>query len=153
MRPFAFSLFALVFATGFGAGNLSVASPRPAPAPASQTSPAKSGSKRAKPPKKHQATGEILSVNSTQLLLLHARGRTKQKMSFVLTSRTRKSGEIVKGSRVTVYYRERNGRRIAFRIRPARSRAQSPLPMPAKPHSRNHLRFLAAIRRAGMRKS
>jgi hypothetical protein len=135
MRAFALSLFALVISTGFGAGNVSAARPRRAPPLASQASSARSDPKRAKAPKKHQATGEILSVNSTQLLLLHARGRAKQKMAFTLTPQTRKSGEIVRGNRVTVYYREANGRRTAFRIRLARSRRDSSPPKPGKPHS------------------
>lgn len=90
---------------------------------------------RAEAGKKHQATGEILSANPTELILLHARGRTKQKMAFSLTPQTRKSGEIVKGARVTVYYRQTERGRVAIRIRPARSNPPHYIPKPQTPHS------------------
>lgn len=69
--------------------------------------------------KVHQATGEILSVSPASLVLLHARGRTRQRMDFVLTGNTRKTVALVKGERVVVFYRETLGRRIATRIRSA----------------------------------
>lgn len=71
----------------------------------------------------HQATGEVISASADSLLLLHARGRGKQRMEFTLTPETRKEVSLAKGKRVIVFYREISGRRIAVRIRlPYRSR-------------------------------
>lgn len=67
--------------------------------------------------KKHQATGEILAVSPTTLVLLHARGRGHQRMTFHLTPETRKTVTVIKGKRVTVIYTLDNGRMDAVRIR------------------------------------
>lgn len=67
--------------------------------------------------KKHQATGEILAVSPTSLILLHARGRGHQRMTFHLTPETRKTVPVFKGKRVTVIYTLDNGRMDALRIR------------------------------------
>ncbi|HVB34077.1 MAG TPA: hypothetical protein VNJ52_06875 [Patescibacteria group bacterium] len=67
----------------------------------------------------HQATGEVLSTSADSLLLLHARGRTKQRMAFTLTVETKETVRPTKGDRVIVYYRETGGRRVATRIRSA----------------------------------
>lgn len=73
-------------------------------------------------PKIHQATGEVLSISATSLVLLHARGRAKQRMTFVLTPLTKKDGQFVKGERITVYYLKDNKQLLAKRVRRASAR-------------------------------
>lgn len=72
---------------------------------------------RATRTKTHQATGEILSVSPTMLVLLHARGRGRQRMTFHLTPQTKETVAVAKGKRVTVIYTEETGRMDAVRIR------------------------------------
>jgi len=72
------------------------------------------------PGKVHQATGEVLAFSSDSLLLLHARGRGKQKMAFTLTAQTKETVSLNKGERILVFYREIGGRRIVARIRSPR---------------------------------
>jgi hypothetical protein len=67
--------------------------------------------------KRHQATGEILSISPTTLVLLHARGRGHQRMIFHLTAQTKETVAVAKGNRVTVLYVLEDGRMDAVRIR------------------------------------
>lgn len=67
----------------------------------------------------HEATGEVLVTSPNTLVLLHARGRGKQRMAFTLTAQTRKTIRLHQGERIVVFYREIGGRRIAARIRAA----------------------------------
>ena len=67
--------------------------------------------------KRHQATGTILAISPTTLVLLHARGRGHQRMTFHLTPETKKTVPAIKGKRVTVLYVLDNGRMDAVRIR------------------------------------
>lgn len=114
MRIHSVALIAL--AACLGAATL------PAGRPVARSAPARPKAKRKVGPKVHQATGEVISISGTGLMLLHARGRLKQRMSFVLTPLTKEEGHFVKGERIIVYYLENNGRRIAKRIRPAPAR-------------------------------
>lgn len=72
--------------------------------------------------KRHQATGEIISVTPATLILLHARGRNHQRMVFHLTPGTKKTVVVAKGKRVTVFYTIANGRMNALRIRAPRTK-------------------------------
>lgn len=69
--------------------------------------------------KVHQATGEVLSISTVSLMLLHARGRGKQRMEFTLTPQSKEEIQPAKGERIIVYYRNQAGRRIVTRIRSA----------------------------------
>lgn len=71
--------------------------------------------------KKHQATGKILAVSPKILILLHARGRNRQRMRFHLSPHTRETVAVFKGRRVTVIYVKENGRMDAVRIRSAKT--------------------------------
>jgi hypothetical protein len=108
------ALALIVLAACFGVGTAAV--PAVAAAPAI---PAPVEIFKRTRPKLHQATGELLSLSSNRLLLLHARGRLKQRMVFVLTPQTKKEGVFVKGERIRVYYYEGNGRLIVERMRRA----------------------------------
>lgn len=95
---------------------------RPAPA---QPLARSASSRRQGAGKIHQATGEVITASPASLLLLHARGRGKQKMAFTLTAQTKKTVPLSQGRRIIVFYREIDGRRVAERIRsapPARHR-------------------------------
>lgn len=125
------SVVLIAFAACLGAGAATVPARHPAPVVAVPASARAKARKRA--PKTHQATGEVLSVTRTSLMLLHARGRTKQRMAFVLTPQTKKKINILKDDRITVYYQEDNGRRVALRIRSATRRSPHFIPVPVKP--------------------
>lgn len=84
--------------------------------------------------KTHQATGEVLSVTATEFVILHARGRARQRMAFTLSDETSGRGELAKGKRVTVFYREVNGRRIAVRIRAPRTHGSAHATPGKNPH-------------------
>jgi hypothetical protein len=117
MRIPGIALIALAGCLGAGAANL------PAKLPAAgAAAPVRLKLRRKTGPKTHQATGEVLSISSASLTLLHARGRGKQRMKFVLTPLTKEEGHFVRGERIIVYYLEDNGHLIAKRIRPAPAR-------------------------------
>lgn len=117
MRIPAIALIALAGCLGASAASL------PANLPvAGKAAPVRLKLKRKTGPKIHQATGEVLSISGASLTLLHARGRSKQRMKFVLTPLTKEEGHFAKGERIIVYYLEDNGRLIAKRIRPAPAR-------------------------------
>ncbi len=83
----------------------------------------------------HQATGELVSITSGSLVLLHARGRTKQRMTFVLTPDTTRGSNLVKGARVTVFYEvDKSGRLLVRRVRAARVRASRHAPRAKAQH-------------------
>ncbi len=71
--------------------------------------------------KTHEATGEIVSVNAMTLVLLHARGRGKTKMTFYLTPETKKLVSVAPGKRVLLLYRIENGKMMVRRIRAPRA--------------------------------
>lgn len=113
MRASSKRIFALA-ATLFFATALAFAA---APAPKSTLEPPR-GTKL----KKHQATGEILAVSSKILILLHARGRSRQRMIFHLSPQTKETVAVFNGRRVTVIYVKENGRLDAVRIRAPKTR-------------------------------
>lgn len=71
--------------------------------------------------KKHQATGEILAISPTTLVLLHARGRIHQRMTFHLIPQTKETVIATRGRRVTVIYVLNSGRMDALLIRPPKT--------------------------------
>lgn len=95
-------------------------------------SPAASSRRKEASAKIHQATGEVLAVTPGRLVLLHARGRTKQRMAFTLTPETRESIHLMKGERIRIFYREIGGSRIAARIRKAPPARRTRRSRPAK---------------------
>ncbi|MDE3137474.1 MAG: hypothetical protein KGL59_12930 [Acidobacteriota bacterium] len=107
MRHSTRQIFALA-ACLFMAAALAVAAPR---VPRRSLAPGTAKIKR------HQATGEILSISPTMLVLLHTRGRGHQRMIFHLTPQTKETVAVAKGKRVTVLYIVDNGRMDAVRIR------------------------------------
>ncbi len=114
------TLTLLFLAASLGAGAATVPAGRPVREAALRTPASRFRGKT--PVKLHQATGELVSFSAGSLTMLHARGRTKSRMVFYLTPKTKKEGTFLKGERIVVYYHVVNGRREIERIRrsPAR---------------------------------
>ncbi len=66
---------------------------------------------------KHQASGTIASRTPAGIVLLKHVGQHKTQWDFVLTHDTQIPAGVTKGVRVTIYYHEDNGHRIADRIK------------------------------------
>ncbi|MGB6200481.1 MAG: hypothetical protein WA871_11425 [Candidatus Acidiferrales bacterium] len=66
---------------------------------------------------KHQATGTIQSHTASAIVLLKTIGKHQSQWDFVLTHATQIPLGVNKGVRVTIYYHEDGGKRIADRIK------------------------------------
>ncbi|MGD0841692.1 MAG: hypothetical protein ABSA32_11075 [Candidatus Acidiferrales bacterium] len=66
---------------------------------------------------KHQATGTVQSHTATEIVMLHNVGKNQTHWDFVLTHATQIPAGVNKGVRVTIYYHDDNGKRIADRIK------------------------------------
>ena len=66
---------------------------------------------------KHQASGTIESHTPSAIVLLKHVGQHKTQWDFMLTHETQIPPGVVKGVRVTIYYHEDGGHRIADRIK------------------------------------
>src|SRR5215467_9837389 len=67
-------------------------------------------------PATHFTQGTITSIQSNQIVITRTvRGKAGQ-MTFVLTSQTQRSGNLVAGTRVSVQYREANNQNIAAAV-------------------------------------
>jgi hypothetical protein len=66
---------------------------------------------------KHQASGIIQSHTPAELVLLKSVGKHQSKWDFVLTHDTQIPDGVNRGVRVTIYYHEDNGKRIADRVK------------------------------------
>jgi hypothetical protein len=66
---------------------------------------------------KHQATGTIQSRTGVGIVMLKQFGKHTSQWDFVLTHDTQIPDGVAKGARVTIYYHDDNGKRIADRIK------------------------------------
>ena len=66
---------------------------------------------------KHQATGTVESHSPSTIVMLHNVGKNQTHWDFVLTHATQIPAGVNKGVRVTIYYHDDNGKRIADRIK------------------------------------
>jgi hypothetical protein len=66
---------------------------------------------------KHQASGAIQSHTPSEIVLLKTVGKHQSKWDFVLTHDTQIPDGVNRGVRVTIYYHEDNGKRIADRVK------------------------------------
>jgi len=66
---------------------------------------------------KHQATGTVQSHTATEIVMLHNVGKNQTHWDFVLTHATQIPAGVNKGVRVTIYYHDDGGKRIADRIK------------------------------------
>jgi hypothetical protein len=88
------------------------ASPASAKAARAATSPATGGKSKTA---LHQFTGVVTALDKASLTVEKA-GKKPQTRTFVRDEQTLTSGEVAKDARVTVFYREENGRAVAHRV-------------------------------------
>jgi hypothetical protein len=94
----------------------------------------KAGSEAAEKPKQHQATGTVVSFTDTNLMMAKGQGKAKSEWTFVRNNKTATRGTLAKDAKVTVFYHEEKGRKIAHRINvwPAPKGGEKPA-KPGKP--------------------
>jgi len=88
----------------------------------------------AQQPKKHQATGIVVSANAARIVLLRQFGRNKVRWTFVLAPHSDAPTELAKGARARVYYHDDKGQHVADRwkvIAPPTPSSAAPKPGPA----------------------
>jgi hypothetical protein len=73
----------------------------------------------------HHETGKVSSMTSSDLVVNHRRMGKEEKTNFVLNSGTKQEGKIEQGDRVTVYYHDQNGKKIAVEIKVLGSKTQA----------------------------
>lgn len=73
----------------------------------------------------HHETGKVSSMTSSDLVLRHEHLGKAKKISFVLNSATKQEGKIEQGDRVTVYYRDENGKKVATEVKTVPSKSQT----------------------------
>jgi hypothetical protein len=73
----------------------------------------------------HHETGKVSSMTSSDLVVNHKRMGKEEKTNFVLNSGTKQEGKIEQGDRVTVYYHDQNGKKIATEIKVVGSKTQT----------------------------
>ncbi len=87
-------------------------------APAKATGKAASSSAKAtEKAKDHQATGKVVAASDTNLVISKAVGKKKSEWTFARTADTKVQGNLAKDAKVTVYYNEENGKKIARRVK------------------------------------
>ena len=72
--------------------------------------------------KEHQATGNVLAISSSSLVILHSYYKSHPRMTFIMTPQTRQDITPVKGERIVVNYRDEGGHMVAIRLHAARPR-------------------------------
>lgn len=103
---------AALLALSVAAGVALAAPSSPRHAAAAAAKPAKSAkSKRAL----HQFTGVVTAMDKLSLTV-EKDGKQPQTRTFVRDEKTLTSGDVEKDARVTVFYREENGRAVAHRV-------------------------------------
>jgi hypothetical protein len=95
------------------ASSLAAGQSKPEPHSNVQEGPATEAEK----PRKHQATGIVIRLTDTSIVVARGRGKTKTNWSFVRDEKTRTVGILTRAAKVTVYYHEENRKRIAERIK------------------------------------
>jgi hypothetical protein len=73
----------------------------------------------------HHETGKVSSMTSSDLVVNHRRMGKEEKTNFVLNSGTKQEGKIEQGDRVTVYYHDQHGKKIATEIKVLGSKTQT----------------------------
>ncbi len=111
---------ALCTALALGAAAWSVVAMTPTPAEAARA--AKTAAKAGL----HQFTGIVTSLDKTTLTV-EKRGKNPRSVMFTRHAEMKTSGEVEKNVRVTVYYRDEDGKAVAHRVvaRPGRSRSSN----------------------------
>ena len=78
-------------------------------------------SKSAKPAKAttHDASGTVVSVNATSLVISHKVKGKDEQMTFVLNPETKREGKLDVGSHAAVKYRSENNENVATMVKGA----------------------------------
>ena len=78
-------------------------------------------SKSTKPAKAttHDASGTVVSVNATSLVISHKVKGKDEQMTFVLNPETKREGKLDVGSHATVKYRSENSENVATMVKGA----------------------------------
>ena len=91
---------------------------------------------RAAQPKLRQTTGIVTVLSDASIVIMKERGKGAGLWKFVRTNETRTTGTLKRTAKVTVYYYEEGGRKIAKRIKVLQtnilSLPTSPLAKPGK---------------------
>jgi hypothetical protein len=76
-------------------------------------------SKSTKPAKAttHEASGTVVSVNATSLVISHKVKGKDEQMTFVLNPETKREGKLDVGSHATVKYRSENNEHVATMVK------------------------------------
>ncbi len=84
-------------------------------------------------PKSHMASGEIVSISDTELVLTKVRGK-KENVTIELTADTKKTGEMAPGTKVIVGYHNEGGKMIAHsvKVKPMKAAKAKEAKKPAK---------------------
>lgn len=75
--------------------------------------------------------GSITSINSNQLVLSHTKDGTAEKLTFMLSPKTERKGDLTPGAQVTVHYRTEDNHLMATAVQamplPTASNAKNPI--------------------------
>jgi len=88
----------------------------------------------AQQPKKHQATGIVVSTNAARIILLRQFGRNKVRWTFILAPHSAAPADLTRGVRARIYYHDEKGQHLADRwkvIEPPAAAPAAPKPAPA----------------------
>ncbi len=96
----------------------------PPPKPPTKAAKAKMGEE----PKKHQATGTVVSSSNTSLVISKGTAKKKAEWTFVITPKTKTQGTVAKDAKVTVFYHEEKDQKIADRVKVWEGKAEGKKP-------------------------
>ena len=87
----------------------------------------------AQQPKKHQATGIVVSASAARIILLRQFGRNKVRWTFVLAPHSAAPADLTKGARARIYYHDEKGQHLADRWKVIAPPAPAATPSAPKP--------------------
>lgn len=125
------ALVAALTCLAFATANAQTPPPAKSTAPPPQSAPAQTPA----PPKKHQATGIVLTLTDASLTIAKGRGEKKTNLTFVRNAKTRTVGTLKRSVKVTVYYHDEKGKKLADRIKVLDEPPPAPPPKPSKPQT------------------
>jgi RNA-splicing ligase RtcB len=73
--------------------------------------------------KMHVATGQVVSISDTTLVLSHKVKGKMEQTSYTLTSETKREGTVESGAKATVHYKMESGQELAtlVKVKPAKA--------------------------------
>ena len=82
--------------------------------------------------KEHQATGTVVSSGASSLTISKGKGKGKAEWTFVVTPKTKTKGTVAKDAKVTVFYHEDKGDKVAHRIKVWEAKPEGAAPAKSK---------------------